>query len=75
MFFLNGGTRQPDYLPQSIKTQHESSLLRNSKSHKIISLLQRYRPASNKQNIHLQSCIKYYDETEAPSMAFDHLGS
>lgn len=37
MFFLNSRTHPPDYLSQSIKSQHESSLLRNSKSHKIIS--------------------------------------
>jgi hypothetical protein len=36
MFFLNSGTHPPDYLSQSIKPPHESSLLKNSKSHKII---------------------------------------
>lgn len=38
IFFLNSGTHPPDYLSQStyIKPPHESSLLRNSKSHKII---------------------------------------
>jgi hypothetical protein len=36
MFFLNSGTHPPDYLPQRIKPPHESSLSRNSKSHKII---------------------------------------
>ena len=36
MFSLNSGTHPTDYLPQSIKSPHESSLLRNSKSCKII---------------------------------------
>jgi hypothetical protein len=36
MFFLNNGTHPPDYLSQCIETQHESSLSKNSKSHKII---------------------------------------
>lgn len=36
VFFLNSGTHTPDYLPQSIKPPHESSLLRNTNSHKII---------------------------------------
>jgi len=36
MFFLNSGSHPTDYLSQSIKPPHESSLLRNSESHMII---------------------------------------
>ena len=39
IFILNSGTPPPDYLSQSIKPPHESSLLRNSKSHKMIILV------------------------------------